>query len=54
VDRCGDEAAWWKKAGINPTIGSRAMAPNTPLAAITRRIVRRRFHLAFRAASTHQ
>ena len=25
VHRCGDEAAWWSKAGINPTIPARAL-----------------------------
>jgi len=25
VHRCGDEAAWWKKAGIDPTISARAL-----------------------------
>jgi hypothetical protein len=24
VHRCGDEAAWWKKAGIDPTVAARA------------------------------
>ena len=25
VHRCGDEAAWWKRAGINPTVAARAL-----------------------------
>ena len=25
VHRCGDEAAWWKKAGIDPTVTARAL-----------------------------
>jgi hypothetical protein len=25
VHRCGDEAAWWKKAGIDPTVSARAL-----------------------------
>jgi hypothetical protein len=25
VHRCGDEAAWWKKAGIDPTLPARAL-----------------------------
>jgi hypothetical protein len=25
VDRCGDEAAWWKNAGGDPTITARAL-----------------------------
>ena len=25
VHRCGDEAAWWKKAGIDPTVNARAL-----------------------------
>jgi hypothetical protein len=25
VHRCGDEAAWWKSAGINPTVAARAL-----------------------------
>ena len=25
VHRCGDEAAWWKKAGIDPSLGARAL-----------------------------
>ena len=25
VHRCGDEAAWWSKAGINPTVTARAL-----------------------------
>jgi hypothetical protein len=25
VHRCGDEAAWWKKAGIDPTVPARAL-----------------------------
>jgi len=25
VHRCGDEAAWWKKAGIDPSAGARAL-----------------------------
>jgi hypothetical protein len=25
VHRCGDEAAWWQKAGLNPTIAARAL-----------------------------
>jgi hypothetical protein len=36
VHRCGDEAAWWKSAGIDPTISARALwlkthpLPNLP------------------------
>ena len=25
LHRCGDEAEWWKKAGIDPTVGARAL-----------------------------
>ena len=25
VHRCGDEAAWWEKAGINPSAAARAL-----------------------------
>ena len=25
VHRCGDEAAWWQKAGIDPTVSARAL-----------------------------
>jgi hypothetical protein len=25
VHRCGDEAAWWQKAGLNPTVAARAL-----------------------------
>ena len=25
VHRCGDEAAWWQKAGIDPTITARVL-----------------------------
>ena len=25
VHRCGDEAAWWQKAGIDPTIAARIL-----------------------------
>src|SRR5208282_3066999 len=25
VHRCGDEAAWWQKAGLDPTIAARAL-----------------------------
>jgi hypothetical protein len=25
VHRCGDEAAWWRKIGVDPTIAARAM-----------------------------
>ena len=25
VHRCGDEAAWWKRAGISPTVAARAL-----------------------------
>jgi hypothetical protein len=25
IHRCGDEAAWWKKAGIDPTVSARAL-----------------------------
>ena len=25
VHRCGDEAAWWSKAGIDPTVAARAL-----------------------------
>ena len=25
VHRCGDEAAWWKKTGIDPTVAARAL-----------------------------
>jgi hypothetical protein len=25
VHRCGDEAAWWKKAGIDPTVAARVL-----------------------------
>jgi hypothetical protein len=25
VHRCGDEAAWWKKTGIDPTVPARAL-----------------------------
>ena len=25
VHRCGDEAAWWRKAGIDPTVTARAL-----------------------------
>jgi hypothetical protein len=25
LHRCGDEAAWWRKAGIDPTIAARAL-----------------------------
>jgi hypothetical protein len=25
VHRCGDEAAWWRKAGIDPTVAARAL-----------------------------
>jgi hypothetical protein len=25
VHRCGDEAAWWRKAGIDPTIAARLL-----------------------------
>ena len=25
LHRCGDEAAWWKKVGIDPTVGARAL-----------------------------
>jgi hypothetical protein len=25
VHRCGDEASWWKKAGIDPTAAARAL-----------------------------
>jgi len=36
VHRCGDEAAWWKDAGLDPTITARALwlethpLPTTP------------------------
>jgi hypothetical protein len=36
VHRCGDEAEWWKKAGIDPTVHARALwletrpLPTTP------------------------
>ena len=36
VHRCGDEAAWWKNAGIDPTVTARALwlethpLPRTP------------------------
>jgi hypothetical protein len=32
VHRCGDEAAWWGKAGINPTVAARALWANTSTA----------------------
>jgi hypothetical protein len=25
VHRCGDEAAWWRKAGIDPTVTARTL-----------------------------
>ena len=25
IHRCGDEAAWWKKVGIDPTVSARAL-----------------------------
>ena len=25
VHRCGDEAAWWKKVGVDPTVDARAL-----------------------------
>jgi hypothetical protein len=25
VHRCGDEAAWWQKAGLDPTVAARAL-----------------------------
>jgi hypothetical protein len=25
VHRCGDEAAWWRKAGLDPTVAARAL-----------------------------
>jgi len=25
LHRCGDEAAWWKKVGIDPTVSARAL-----------------------------
>jgi hypothetical protein len=25
VHRCGDEAAWWKKTGIDPAVPARAL-----------------------------
>ena len=25
VHRCGDEAAWWKNAGVDPTVTARAL-----------------------------
>jgi hypothetical protein len=46
VHRCGDEAAWWKKAGIDPTVAARALwlqthplprAANSPPALRTRK-----------------
>ena len=36
VHRCGDEAGWWKKAGIAPTVAARVLwlethpLPTTP------------------------
>jgi hypothetical protein len=37
VHRCGDEAAWWQKAGIDPTVTARALWLEThPLPAIKR------------------
>ena len=39
VHRCGDEAAWWKKAGIDPTVTARALWLEThPLAAASEKI----------------
>jgi hypothetical protein len=39
VHRCGDEAAWWKNAGVDPTITARAMWLEThPLPAISETI----------------
>jgi hypothetical protein len=29
VHRCGDEAAWWQKAGINPTVAARSLWLNS-------------------------
>ena len=33
VHRCGDEAAWWKNAGVDPTITARALWLGDPSAA---------------------
>jgi hypothetical protein len=29
VHRCGDEAAWWKNTGVDPTIAARALRLET-------------------------
>ena len=31
VHRCGDEAAWWRKVGVDPTIAARALWLETHL-----------------------
>ena len=39
VHRCGDEAAWWKKTGIDPTVPARALWLAThPLATASEKI----------------
>jgi hypothetical protein len=36
VHRCGDEAAWWRKVGVDPTVAARALWLKThPLAAVS-------------------
>jgi hypothetical protein len=39
VHRCGDEAAWWQKAGLDPAVSARALWLNThPLPATSEKI----------------
>jgi hypothetical protein len=39
VHRCGDEAAWWRKAGVDPTIAARALWLEThPMATAPNRL----------------
>jgi hypothetical protein len=39
IHRCGDEAAWWQKAGIDPVVIARAFWLKThPLPAITEKM----------------
>jgi hypothetical protein len=41
VHHCGDEAAWWEKVGIDPTVTARALWLKThplPLAHVARKV----------------
>ena len=42
VHRCGDEAAWWRKVGVDPIVAARALWLEThPLAAVSATILHR-------------